>query len=662
MGHIWQTPKEERIMPRQNDNRIPLANRMGGFRAPTAQAGRTFDPSQSIESMGRMAANSYQLAAKAVDDMGSAITLLQRQNEDIKAKQAYLKLEQSITDAQTKLSTQQGLKAEEYRNNQFRKDIEKAQLEFNNVMKGLRFSDIRNASTESGFKSIVNADASADNYAFKEKLAARNQMSKDLQESYKRQAVSVLQYLNSPNENMRNMAKDTIYEMLANTIGEVQNNANLNGLLDDEYKKLKQQEAIDNFHVSMAEELSHGRGGLYSATDYMNTVKGEMSTAAWEQEMRSLDDDKLTYEVMKDPNKFFTNGVFNEDLAENIAPHLNDRIRYRVANTAKECSKSGASFEDIQAAEAFSRKHELNFTTRMSDFGFVFKEDDKSLMSIPDNEGKKEMLQKYGNAKFSDIHKGLYYQGRVPATTKLVLDKQMGNSEVSLPTNPQEQEKTLAMMRMNPQRYTIIENVTALGNVEYTKVHFEIMKALNGAKEGYGYKRKSAEDGLGPGWVTRGRYNTFDGIGVMLEQEFGMSADDIMNIFDYMETNKRSFAVQDKDGKLSYPLANYNFYADGEYDRLYKNGQKAKMNHIGTLLTLAIQDKVATKDRASIYSDKTGSTPTTNALESFINRRYAIERGLQAAGETAQMTNPAAGMVWRTYDFFANRNKFKGGR
>ncbi len=593
---------------------IPLSQQRAMLQTPTAQAGKTIDPSDAISNIGQMAANSMKLAAKATDDMGAAIQLLQRQDEDIKAKEAYLKYEEALTAAQTELETKQGLAAEKWRNNQYRKAVEKAQSEFDNVMHSLNYADIRNASVESNIKMGVNADAQADNYAFKEKLAARNQMSKDLQESYTRQAKAMIMDINSPDEKVRKMAIDNRNAMLNNLRAEVINNANLNGLLDKDYQKLKLQEAVDEFQTEMADELSHPRDGFKSAEDYLKANKGSMSTAAWEKAYQALDEKKLIYDIAKNPNKYIKNGKYDEELAYQVAPHLDDQARYRILSGASSAAKGGASAADIELATPIARQYDLTLRRTGAELGFDLSKERKI---VPTATGKQkeyneEMQKRYKNSKLSEIQQWLFNNGEVPASQKMVIKDANGNE-------------------------VVIQNMTALSADDFTDVEESVFRAIDGTERGT--DRKHASDGLQRGWVTRAQYNTFDGIGGFLEEQ-GLPPSQIIQVFNYMNRNRNATVdVKDKDGKVIgqrrlYPhiMANYNFYEEGAYDDLWKNGKIQEQQDIQNLLNAAIMDVAGSKDVSNIAYQKPGRV-VRGSLIDFLNRQKALEQAAVTRNE-----------------------------
>ena len=597
---------------------IPLANRLGQLNAPRADAGKAHDASQAYSNMGQMALNSVQLAQKATENMGAALQLVQRQKEDIIAKEAILQYEKDLSDAQTALEQHQGLAAEKYRNGKYREALQKAQNNFNASMSRVKFSDIRNNAVQNNRESIINSEAKADMYVYKENLAARNAMSKDMLEFYKRQAkVSIF------NPDFVNIEKD----MAANTVAEVENIAGLNGYTDETYIKLKKQEALDNFYSSVAEEISHAReDGFVLAKGYLGDKKknSEITTAAYDKAMRDLETDELTYQVMKNPNKFIKNGTYDEDLAGAIAPDLNDRERFRIIHAARAASNNGGGLEMAQGLESVAKRYvdEANLSLEKAGIG------NKQILAGLMQEGGEEAKAAYSeNVKknrettsFADKMQEYISNVYMPAKTNIVVMRNGTNETIKLSLDPIERQKQLAAYEMDPANYTVVKNFTALGDQDFDAFEKEFRNKL----AQWDVSGNLFKDGLQRNWANGVEYSFMDAAISFMHDTQGLGWMPVYDVVMYMAEHKGDIVVTDKNGVESRPLVTMNLFEKGKYDTSSASTKDAFQK----LLTAAIQKKAGTGTRQALF---TGINEVDD-LDSYINwmKTYRSSTGVQS--------------------------------
>ena len=594
---------------------VPLANSGGQLQVPTAQAGRVYDPSAGIASLGEMAANSMRMAAEAADNMGKAITLIQRQNEDLKAKQAYLDLAQELTDAQTLLEQQQGLNAETFRNGEYQKMVDKAQAKFNNVMNELNYSDIRNEYVENSIETGMKAAADADNYAYRQKLGAHNEMSKEIMESYNRQAREYANQLTSPIDAIRNEANRQINKLHKKTVDEAMQNATLNGLIDPQYLKLKSAEASDNFHVSVTEQLAtKALGGLNTAQDYLEAHKGQMTSAAYTKGKNIIDEANLVDELMKNPGQFIKgNGEYDMILAEHYAPSLRDDERRRIVTSAigtKAGSGKTATPEELAAFLAIGDKENKVYRNAQLSYGQIG--DDKEYFDeLKKNFGEKrakELIEEYrDNRKLittADMYKKFRDSAELFAKTPIVLNRNTKERELPPLQGEWERQKWLQEKRNDPN-YIIYENPFALTGHNLYKEQ----KKFEDYIDTIGYKHPEDMRGI----ITDAPYSYMDAVVESFQQLFpGLPSGAVVQVMrDIANTQQATRPVFDKQGKeigLEYvykDIIDIDLWQKGIYDALQTHEKTPQLEALDMLFVNSVNKAIASGDRQQLIDSNT---------------------------------------------------------
>lgn len=616
---------------------IPLAKRNVMLQAPRAQAGQAFDPSASIARMGDVAANSLKLAQGAVDDMGDAIVLRQRQNEDFVGKEATLKFEEALLKAQTDLQQQQGLAAEQWRNNEYKHAVEKAQLEFNNSINTLNHSDIKNQYVEGNIESLNSSNAHADNYAYKERLNAENAMSKDIVEYYKRNAkMNAANYYN-PNKQLADAARASFAQNRAAIRAEVMKNAAQNGLTDPTYLRLKTQEADDEFFVEMADEISQLQGGLPKAQQFINENVGKVTTAAIDKAQKALEEDLLVDEIMKDPMRFINDkGGYNMDLAYNFAPNLNDRDRRRIVSASVSAAKSamknggGLTETDLKMLNAWGVKVKSKDARLFERIGWVREEtmqDAKYLKAKERDEYIKGIEEKQKAFTVGDTEYEFYNNFIKVAKSTTVIDKRTGE-EVTLPENTLDAMNKLADYSKRPDIYLIQDNQELAG--------YNLAEEMS-AFEDFLRKKKGYKDEPSRGIISPEKYSTLDRVVHSLRDSYGLDAGETAQVVFYMLDHINEIGV-DTEGNKKFnekgqPVFKYNMLRNfdlskkGAYDELIKIGANERLRQIETLYNEAIMNTVGRGNRElGIASMPVDFTVTQGELYNYVNGRNAMSQ------------------------------------
>ncbi len=617
---------------------IPLANNRGQLRAPQAQVGKVFDPSGDIAAIGETAANSLKLAQKAVGDMGAAIQLIQRQNEDMAAKEAYLKYSQAMTDAQTALEQHQGLAAEEWRNTKYKEAVDKAQQEFDSAINRLNYSDIRNKYVENNIESAMTAAAHADNYAYKERVQASNAMSQDIIEAYKRNAKSNSANLVSPNEKMRQMAESEINRSLAKIEAEVKENAELNGLTDARYLRLKQQEAADNFFIEMSKEISNLPGGLDEAQSYIDRNKGKFTTAAIDKAQTNLDEDKLVYAVMKDPMSFIKDGKYDEAKAAEIAPHLNDRERYRILNVAVGSSKKalqngGAepTETEIKALNAIGSKYRREAERMAERIGWATFDNGvltKGYTGKTRTELEGNIAANQKALSGADSYREFHDNFESPAKAVIVFDRSTG-LEVPLPEDETKARMRLAELQKQPDSF-IIQDVSAIAGYNLADKQAEFARFLD---------RKGFVDEPARGLLTRTEYSTFDAITMQLRDEYGYTnLGDAADVWRYMLNHQHNYRgyKDERTGQVVPGIENFNFFQKGAYDELLKTEglEGPRVKQIQALFQEALSNAVPSINRELGITAQSVNAPRLGSLAAYVSGRKRLDVERTASGRS----------------------------
>lgn len=606
---------------------IPLAKRNINLQAPQAQAGQAFDPSASIERMGQVAANTLKAASGAVNKMGEAIVLRERQNDDFIGKSATLKREEAFTEILSQLEQHQGLDAEQWMQTKGNDLIKQAIIESNKSLNQIKHSDIHNEYTADSIDAINTLKAKTDNYVYKERLNAQNTMSKDIIEYHKRTAKMNAANYYSPNKELRDAARASFDTSRAAIKKETLTNAAQNGLTDPTYLKLKVQENDDEFFVEMADEISQLQGGLSLAQQFINENVGKVTTAAIDKAQKSLEEDLLVDSIMKDPMSFVkNNGEYDMDKAYSIAPNLNDRDRRRIVyssiGAAKSAMKNGAELgaTDLKMLNAWGEKIKQKTREMFNNMGWM-NEDTADMIRYLDKDSQKaykdSLKETQKGLTIADTFRFFYDNFENVAKSTIVIDKTTGE-EVRLPENPTEAALMLINYSKQPGAY-IIQDQAELAGYNLAEQQRKLTEFLN---------QKGFDNEPARGFIKRESYSTFDAITSSARDTFGLNAGDMPQVFRYMQNHLKE-TIPTEDGKTEFKykyIQNFDFYKKGAYDDLVRINAEPMLRDIQNLYTEAIQDTLGSGNkRLGIASQSPDSIVVGNLADYIKNRKRMTE-------------------------------------
>lgn len=627
---------------------IPLAKNSNSILSvPTSNPGRVYNAGKDLIDLGKQIGNTMEYLSKAANSWGDAIMKVKQQNE-ISAKNAtILELSKTFEREMTNLEEHDGFEAEEYRNKDFKNNINSAVDKAYKEIESLSIKSIKEDGIDTIEKMISSNIAKSEIYAFNQKKSAQKQMNSDMLSFYTRETASMSRLYG-------NDAFDELNEKNAKEVSDIAaSDAELEGINDKNYIELKKQQYLDSYHSPIAKEIAASHG-YNAAMSYMEKNKNEITSAAKLQVKRELQTEMLTYEFTLNPNNFLNNGVPNQKAAEAIAPDLRPEERLRIINigrSAKSGSKSGSEDltpSELNGAVSISKRFEENARSIFEKNGIYVPDKYKDAQMLPAQKKERlEGLKKISdNTRLSDLAQAYFDNVYVPSSTQLVMKQNAFGQAEAMPVrgNYIEQRMQLAAYANDPN-VKILSNISALSKTDFDDL------------EGY-YRASVADkditDGLDRGWVDPVEYNILDAIGTYLASEYGYTTNQIADVFQYMlEKQRLGDDFVNAEGKIEHKsyLKGINLTQRGLYDELSRQhnnklvtGDQSQDNaqtsdaieEIQYMLASYIKNEGGSATIGLVY-EKAGVSPEASKtdLDKFFNRLKMNRENELAAGKLA---------------------------
>ena len=387
---------------------IPLADRRGQLDAPNVQPGRAFDPSQGIENIGRISANTLKLMSKATDDMGKAVIARQRQEEQLAAQDAlteYLAGREKLDSVRNSLALENAVNFED----EYYKQAQKMHSEFVNKINKLQYADIRERVRGQANNTNIQTAAQSENFFWKQKEDVADKHTDALVDAKIR---SVVNGVNS-NPGMASYNQGNIANGYMFVLDTLKNRLIEKGYRDgSEEMNLAMAQAKDRYFTQVLEEISHRPdNGLSMAHSLGKVFKQQMSPEAYNKVMKPIGQNNLALELTRDASRFFKNGDVlsgepDDAKAAEFAQALDPWERLSFLKAFQEKSNQGHNSEkaarDVDYSREFvARAGEWAMGNLGSDLGLI--PGMKELEKLSPEDTKKIAAQIRQNANVKDV-------------------------------------------------------------------------------------------------------------------------------------------------------------------------------------------------------------------------------------------------------------------
>lgn len=340
---------------------IPLADRRGQLAVPQAEAGKVYDPSDSINQIGQISANTLKMMSKATDNMARAVIAQKRQEEQMSAQDAlteYLAGREKLDTVRNSLALENAVDFED----KYYQEAEKMHTEFVNKINRLQYADIRERARIQANNTNIQGAAQAENFFWKQKEAVADNHTAALVDTTTRNVVNGV----NSNPGMEDYNKANIAQGYVFVLDTMKNRLIQKGYREgSEELNLAMSQEKDRYFSTVLEEISHRPdNGLAMAHSMGLAFKKQMSPEQWNKSMKPISANYLSEELAKDPTRFFENGDYlngeiNFQEAAKYSAGLDDAERRAYLKAFQQKAKSGNSAEKAAKDTAFSREFRI---------------------------------------------------------------------------------------------------------------------------------------------------------------------------------------------------------------------------------------------------------------------------------------------------------------